>query len=129
VLAAIFGIGALVAGRRCSRITDRASRASPVRASPSAAARGGGAAGAVFALGLIEAGAVAILTILCQHGLRRRGVHRRLPQLQQLAAQRRSLLCRQRQRCPRRRGGDPDPGAPLLSIALNANVLAPCCCL
>jgi len=64
VLAAVFGIGALIAG--AALLTHNGSGIQGFAGAGFPAALGrvaGGAAGAVFALGLIEAGAVAILTI------------------------------------------------------------------
>ena len=125
-LAAVFGCGALIAGsalaghRRATIVSGSAAPLSGALRSVS-----GGAVGTVFALGLIEAGAVALLTISAERRLCDRRMHRCLELFQQLAA----------------RGAAPFyganlavamiaaviiliPGAPLLRIALNANVLA-----
>jgi Mn2+/Fe2+ NRAMP family transporter len=64
VLAAIFGIGALVAGSALLTSSGGGIQGFAGAGFPAALDHvAGGAAGAVFALGLIEAGAVAILTI------------------------------------------------------------------
>jgi Mn2+/Fe2+ NRAMP family transporter len=64
VLAAIFGIGALIAGAALLTHGGSGIQGFAGAGFPEALRRvAGGAAGAVFALGLIEAGAVAILTI------------------------------------------------------------------
>jgi Mn2+/Fe2+ NRAMP family transporter len=128
VLAAIFGIGALIAGaalrvgghRIYSGIQGFAGAGFPAALEHVA----GGAVGTVFALGLIEAGAVAILTISAStayaagecvgvsHSFnsspRNAGVFYAANAGIALLAAAVILI----------------PGAPLLSIALNANVLA-----
>ncbi len=73
VLAAVFGIGALVAGAALLGTGGSGIQGFAGAGFPDALADvAGGAAGTVFALGLVEAGAVAILTISREHGLRRR---------------------------------------------------------
>jgi Mn2+/Fe2+ NRAMP family transporter len=125
VLAAIFGIGALVAGAALLTHDGAGIQGFAGAGFPQALAHvAGGAAGTVFALGLIEAGAVAILTISAStayaagecigasHSFNSspRGAtvfHLANIGVALLAAI--VILI---------------PGAPLLSIALNANVLA-----
>src|SRR5579859_8021668 len=124
VLAAIFGVGALVAGAALlghgAGISGFAGAGYPQALAHIA----GGAAGAVFALGLIEAGAVAILTISAStayaagecvgvshsfnNSPRNATVFYAANVGISLLAGAVILI----------------PGAPLLSIALNANVLA-----
>jgi Mn2+/Fe2+ NRAMP family transporter len=124
VLASIFGIGALIAGAALlhggSGIQGFAGAGFPAALSKAA----GGAAGTLFALGLIEAGAVAILTISAStayaagecigvsHSFntspREAAVFHAANVGVALIAAAVILI----------------PGAPLLSIALNANVLA-----
>jgi Mn2+/Fe2+ NRAMP family transporter len=125
VLAAIFGIGALVAGAALlthggSGIDGFAGAGFPQALGHAA----GGAAGAVFALGLIEAGGVAILTISAStayaagecigvsHSFNSspRGAHFFYAANVAVALLAGAVIL--------------IPGAPLLSIALNANVLA-----
>jgi Mn2+/Fe2+ NRAMP family transporter len=120
VLAAIFGIGALVAG--AALLTHNGSGIQGFAGALRHVA--GGAAGAVFALGLIEAGAVAILTICASTAYAAGeciGVSHSFNSSPRNAAlfyaanigvalvAAAVILI---------------PGAPLLSIALNANVLA-----
>jgi len=125
-LAAIFGVGALIAG--AALLTHNGSGIqgfAPNAGFPEALTRvAGGAVGTVFALGLIEAGAVAILTISAStayaagecvgvsHSFnsspRNAGVFYAANAGIALLAAMVILI----------------PGAPLLSIALNANVLA-----
>ncbi len=125
VLAAIFGIGALIAGAALLSHGGSGIQGFAGAGFPEALKRvAGGGAGAVFALGLIEAGAVAILTISAStayaagecigvsHSFNTspRGVtvfHAANIGVALLAGM--VILI---------------PGAPLLSIALNANVLA-----
>jgi Mn2+/Fe2+ NRAMP family transporter len=124
-LAAVFGIGALVAG--AALLTHHGSGIQGFAGAgfPAALAHvAGGAAGAVFALGLIEAGAVAILTISASTAYAAGecvGVSHSFNSSPRSAAVFYAanigvallaavvILI---------------PGAPLLSIALNANVLA-----
>jgi len=125
VLAAIFGIGALVAGAALLTHNGSGIQGFAGAGFPEALKRvAGGAAGTVFALGLIEAGAVAILTISAStayaaaecigatHSFnsspRNAGVFHAANVGLALVAAVVILI----------------PGAPLLSIALNANVLA-----
>jgi Mn2+/Fe2+ NRAMP family transporter len=124
VLASIFGIGALVAGAAVAThgsVVEGFAGAGFPEALRHVA---GGGAGAVFALGLIEAGAVAILTISAStayaagecvgashsfnSSLRSAGIFHAANVGIALIAAAVILI----------------PGAPLLSIALNANVLA-----
>jgi Mn2+/Fe2+ NRAMP family transporter len=124
-LAAIFGIGALVAGAALLGHTGGGIQGFAGAGFPEALRRvAGGAAGTVFALGLIEAGAVAILTISAStayaagecigvsHSFntspRNAAVFYTANIGVALLAAVVILI----------------PGAPLLSIALNANVLA-----
>jgi Mn2+/Fe2+ NRAMP family transporter len=125
VLAAIFGIGALVAGAALLTHDGSGIQGFAGAGFPQALAHAaGGAAGTVFALGLIEAGAVAILTISAStayvagecvgvsHSFntspRNAAVFYAANIGVALLAAVVILI----------------PGAPLLSIALNANVLA-----
>jgi Mn2+/Fe2+ NRAMP family transporter len=125
VLAAIFGIGALVAGAALLAHNGSGIEGFAGAGFPEALKHvAGGAAGAVFALGLIEAGAVAILTISAStayaagecigvsHSFnsspRNAAVFYAANVGVALLAAVVILI----------------PGAPLLSIALNANVLA-----
>jgi Mn2+/Fe2+ NRAMP family transporter len=124
VIAAVFGIGALVAGaallHRGAGIQGFAGAGFPHALAKVA----GGAAGTVFALGLIEAGAVAILTISAStayaagecvgvsHSFNtspRKAIVFHLANIGVAIVAAAVILI---------------PGAPLLSIALNANVLA-----
>jgi Mn2+/Fe2+ NRAMP family transporter len=125
VLAAIFGVGALIAGAALLPHDGSGIQGFAGAGFPQALGRvAGGAAGTVFALGLIEAGAVAILTISASTAyaagecigvshsfntsLRSAAVfHAANVGIALIAAV--VILI---------------PGAPLLSIALNANVLA-----
>ncbi|HYM54341.1 MAG TPA: divalent metal cation transporter, partial [Solirubrobacteraceae bacterium] len=125
VLAAIFGIGALIAGAALLSHGGSGIQGFAGAGFPQALGRvAGGAAGTVFALGLIEAGAVAILTISAStayaagecigvsHSFnaspRNAAVFYAANVGVGLLAAAVILI----------------PGAPLLSIALNANVLA-----
>jgi Mn2+/Fe2+ NRAMP family transporter len=125
LLAAVFGIGALIAG--AALLTHHGSGIQGFAGGgfPEALRRvAGGAAGAVFALGLIEAGAVAILTICASTAYAagecagvsrsfntspRNGVVFYAANLGIALLAASVILI---------------PGAPLLSIVLNANVLA-----
>jgi Mn2+/Fe2+ NRAMP family transporter len=125
ILAAIFGIGALIAGAALLTHNGSGIQGFAGAGFPEALKRvAGGAAGAVFALGLIEAGGVAILTISAStayaagecigvsHSFnsspREAAVFYAANVGVALLAAVVILI----------------PGAPLLSIALNANVLA-----
>jgi Mn2+/Fe2+ NRAMP family transporter len=125
VLAAVFGIGALIAGAALLTHGGSGIQGFSGAGFPEALRRvAGGAAGTVFALGLIEAGAVAILTISAStayaagecvgaaHSFnsspRSAGIFYVANIAVALLAAVVILI----------------PGAPLLSIALNANVLA-----
>lgn len=125
VLAAIFGCAALVAGATLATHNGSSIRGLSGAGFPGAfRSASGGAVGTVFALGLIEAGAVAILTISAStayaaseclgishsfnNSLRRGAVFHGVNIGIALIAAGIILI----------------PGAPLLSIALNANVLA-----
>ena len=125
VLAAVFGIGALIAGAALFGHGSAGVLGLSGAGFPSALTRSSGAAvGAVFALGLIEAGAVAILTISASTGYAvgesigaprslnnsgRKGLVFRAASLGAALIAAAVILI---------------PGAPLLSIVLNANVLA-----
>jgi Mn2+/Fe2+ NRAMP family transporter len=125
VLAAIFGIGALIAGAALLSHGGSGIQGFAGAGFPQALRRvAGGAAGTVFALGLIEAGAVAILTISASTAY---------------AAGECVGVTHSFNTSPRNavffHGANIGvaliagaviliPGAPLLSIALNANVLA-----
>jgi Mn2+/Fe2+ NRAMP family transporter len=125
VLASIFGIGALIAGAALLTHGGAGIQGFAGAGFPEALRRvAGGAAGAVFALGLIEAGAVAILTICASTAYAAGeciGVSHSFNSSPRNAAlfyaanigvalvAAAVILI---------------PGAPLLSIALNANVLA-----
>jgi len=125
VLAALFGVGALIAGAALLTHNGSGIQGFTGAGFPAALSHvAGGAAGAVFALGLIEAGAVAILTISAStayaagecvgvsHSFnsspRNAAVFHTANVGVALLAAAVILI----------------PGAPLLSIALNANVLA-----
>src|ERR1039458_1266875 len=125
ILAAIFGVGALVAGAALLTRGGGGIQGFAGAGFPEALRRvAGGAAGTVFALGLVEAGAVAILTISAStayaaaecvgvaHSFNNSPRHARIFYIANvgvaLIAAAIILI----------------PGAPLLSIALNANVLA-----
>ncbi len=125
VLAAIFGIGALVAGAALLGHGGSGIQGFAGAGFPQAIERvAGGAAGAVFALGLVEAGAVAILTISastayaageCVGVSHSFNVSPRKAIVFYTANVGIALLAASVILIP---------GAPLLSIALNANVLA-----
>jgi len=125
VLAAIFGVGALVAGS--ALLTHGGSGIEGFAGAGFPAAIGhvaGGAAGTVFALGLIEAGAVAILTISASTAYAAAecvGVTHSFN-----SAPREALLFYAANLGVALIAAVVIliPGAPLLSIALNANVLA-----
>jgi Mn2+/Fe2+ NRAMP family transporter len=125
VLATVFGIGALIAGAALAGHGGPSVHGLAGAGFPGALAhQSGGAVGAVFALGLIEAGAVAILTISASTGYAvgecigaphslnnagRSGLVFRAAYVGAAVIAAMIILI---------------PGAPLLSIALNANVLA-----
>jgi Mn2+/Fe2+ NRAMP family transporter len=125
VLAAIFGIGALIAGSALLSHGGSGIEGFAGAGFPGALAHvSGGAAGAVFALGLIEAGAVAILTISastayaageCVGASHSFNTSPRNAAVFYAANVGVALLAAMVILIP---------GAPLLSIALNANVLA-----
>lgn len=125
VLAAVFGIGALVAGAALVTHNGSAIQGLAGAGFPAAlAAVSGGPAAAVFALGLIEAGAVAILTISASTGYAAAecaGATRSLNH-----SPRRAWLFYAANLAAALVAGAVIliPGAPLLAIALNANVLA-----
>ncbi|MFC4949299.1 NRAMP family divalent metal transporter [Pseudonocardia sp. GCM10023141] len=124
-LAAVFGVGALIAGAALATHGGATIQGLDGAGFPAAlAATAGSAVGAVFALGLIEAGAVAILTISAStayaagecigisHSFNsspRRSALFYLANIATAALAAAVILI---------------PGAPLLAIALNANVLA-----
>jgi Mn2+/Fe2+ NRAMP family transporter len=125
VLAAIFAIGALIAGAALLTHNGSGIQGFAGAGFPEALKHvAGGAAGAVFALGLIEAGAVAILTISAStayaaaecigvsHSFNRSPRNAAVFYAANVGA---ALLAAVVILIP---------GAPLLSIALNANVLA-----
>jgi Mn2+/Fe2+ NRAMP family transporter len=125
VLAAIFGIGALIAGSALLSHGGAGIEGFAGAGFPGALAHAsGGAAGVVFALGLIEAGAVAILTISastayaageCVGASHSFNTSPRNAAVFYAANVGVALLAAMVILIP---------GAPLLSIALNANVLA-----
>jgi Mn2+/Fe2+ NRAMP family transporter len=124
VLAAVFGCGAMVAGAALATHGGASIGLAGAGFPRALAHMAGGATGTVFALGLIEAGAVAVLTISASTGYavsecigaphsmnsspRGAAVFYGSNLLAALVAAAVILI----------------PGAPLLSIALNANVLA-----
>ncbi len=125
VLAAIFGVGALIAGAALLTHHGAGIQGFAGAGFPQALAHvAGGAAGTVFALGLIEAGAVAILTISAStayvagecigvsHSFNTSPRHAAVFYAANIGV---ALLAAVVILIP---------GAPLLSIALNANVLA-----
>lgn len=125
VLAAVFGIGAMVAGAVLAGHGGASIQGLAGAGFPAALARvSGHAAGTVFALGLIEAGAVAILTISASTGYAA-AESVGAPNSMNYTARGAAIFY----------GATVGasviaaaiiliPGAPLLSIALNANVLA-----
>jgi Mn2+/Fe2+ NRAMP family transporter len=125
VLAAVFGLGALIAGAALMTHAGSGIQGFAGAGFPRALERvGGGAAGTVFALGLIEAGAVAILTISastayaageCVGVSHSFNTSPRTATLFHAANIGIALIAAVVILIP---------GAPLLSIALNANVLA-----
>jgi Mn2+/Fe2+ NRAMP family transporter len=125
ILAAIFGVGALLAGAALLTHGGAGIQGFAGAGFPQALSHvAGGAAGAVFALGLIEAGAVAILTICAStayaagecvgvsHSFNSSPRNATLFYAANIGV---ALVAA---------GVIVIPGAPLLSIALNANVLA-----
>jgi Mn2+/Fe2+ NRAMP family transporter len=125
VAAAVFGVGALVAGAAIGAHLGGGIQGFAGAGFPDALRRvAGGGAGSVFALGLIEAGAVAILTISAStayaaaecvgvsHSFNNSPRNSGLFYAANVAI---ALIAA---------GVILIPGAPLLSIALNANVLA-----
>jgi Mn2+/Fe2+ NRAMP family transporter len=125
VLAGVFGIGALIAGAALVTHSGAGIQGFAGAGFPQALGHvAGGAAGTVFALGLIEAGAVAILTISAStayaaaecvgvsHSFNSSPQEARLFYAANVAL---ALVAA---------GVILIPGAPLLKIALNANVLA-----
>jgi Mn2+/Fe2+ NRAMP family transporter len=125
VLAAIFGIGAMIAGAALARHGGSSIQGLAGAGFPRALSNvAGHAAGTVFALGLIEAGAVAILTISASTGYAA-AESVAAPNSMNYSARSATIFY----------GANVGaaviaatiiliPGAPLLSIALNANVLA-----
>ena len=125
VLAAAFGIGAMIAGAALAGHGGASIQGLGGAGFPAALARvSGHAAGTVFALGLIEAGAVAILTISASTGYAA-AESVGAPHSMNYTARGAAIFY----------GANVGaaviaaaiiliPGAPLLSIALNANVLA-----
>ncbi len=124
-LAALFGCGALIAGAALAGVGGTSIQGLAGAGFPAALrATAGGAVGTVFALGLIEAGAVAILTISASTGYAASECIGRASSFNN--SPRRAMLFY---------GANVAvalvaaaviliPGAPLLSIVLNANVLA-----
>lgn len=125
VVAAIFGCGALIAGAALTGGDDSTIQGLAGAGFPAAlTARAGAEAGTVFALGLIEAGVVAVLTISAStayaigecvgvaHSFNSAPRRAKLFYAVNVAS---ALLAA---------GIILIPGAPLLAIALNANVLA-----
>ena len=126
-LAAVFGCGALIAGAALAGHGGASIQGLAGAGFPAAlrTVSGSTRSATVFALGLIEAGAVAVLTISASTGYAAGECIGRHAQLQQLAAH--------GARCSTAPTSASAliaaaviliPGAPLLSIALNANVLA-----
>jgi Mn2+/Fe2+ NRAMP family transporter len=120
VLAALFGCGALIAGAALAGTHVPGLAEFP----PALAHTSGGAVGTLFALGLIEAGAVALLTISASTGYAV-GESLGVPHSLNNSARAAALFYAANV------GGALVaaliiliPGVPLLSIALNANVLA-----
>jgi Mn2+/Fe2+ NRAMP family transporter len=125
VLAAAFGIGAMIAGAALARHGGAGIQGLAGAGFPAALARvSGHAVGTLFALGLIEAGAVAILTISASTGYAA-AESLGAPHSMNYSARGAAIFY----------GANVGaatiaaaiiliPGAPLLSIALNANVLA-----
>lgn len=125
ILAAIFGIGAMIAGAALARHGGTSIQGLAGAGFPAALSRiSGHLTGSVFALGLIEAGAVAILTISASTGYAA-AESVGAPHSMNLTARSAAIFY----------GANVGaaviaatiiliPGAPLLSIALNANILA-----
>jgi Mn2+/Fe2+ NRAMP family transporter len=125
ILAAIFGIGAMIAGAALARHGGAGIQGLGGAGFPSALAGvSGHAVGTIFALGLIEAGAVAVLTISASTGYAA-AESVGAPHSMNYSARGAAVFY----------GANVGaaaiaaaiiliPGAPLLSIALNANVLA-----
>jgi Mn2+/Fe2+ NRAMP family transporter len=125
VLAAAFGIGAMIAGAALARHGGGSIEGLAGAGFPAALARvSGHTVGTLFALGMIEAGAVAVLTISASTGYAA-AESVGAPHSMNYSARRAAIFY----------GANVGaaaiaaatiliPGAPLLSIALNANVLA-----
>jgi Mn2+/Fe2+ NRAMP family transporter len=125
VLAAIFGIGAMVAGAALARHGGQSIQGLAGAGFPAALSRvAGNGAGTIFALGLIEAGAVAILTISASTGYAA-AESLGAPHSMNYSARGATIFYGANVGAAAIAAGIIlIPGAPLLSIALNANVLA-----
>jgi Mn2+/Fe2+ NRAMP family transporter len=125
ILAAVFGCGALIAGAALATHGGASIQGLTGAGFPSALSQvSGHAVGAVFALGLIEAGAVAVLTISASTGYAV-GECLGVPHSLNSSARGAALFYGANLGAAAIAGAIIlIPGAPLLSIALNANVLA-----
>ncbi len=125
VLAAVFGIGAMIAGAALARHGGASIQGLAGAGFPAALSRvAGHAVGAVFALGLIEAGAVAILTISASTGYAAAECLG-APHSMNYSARGAAIFYTANVGAAAIAAATIlIPGAPLLSIALNANVLA-----
>jgi Mn2+/Fe2+ NRAMP family transporter len=125
VLAAVFGIGAMVAGAALARHGGQSIQGLAGAGFPGALSRvAGHGVGTIFALGLIEAGAVAILTISASTGYAA-AESLGAPHSMNYSARGAAIFYGANVGAAAIAAGIIlIPGAPLLSIALNANVLA-----
>ena len=125
VLAAVFGIGAMIAGAALARHGGASIQGLAGAGFPAALAHvAGKAVGVLFALGLIEAGAVAVLTISASTGYAV-GECIGAPHSMNASARSAAVFYGATVGAAAIAAGIIlIPGAPLLKIALNANVLA-----
>ena len=125
VLAAAFGLGAMIAGAALARHGGAGIQGLAGAGFPAALARvAGHASGIVFALGLIEAGAVAVLTISASTGYAA-AESVGAPHSMNYSARSAAIFYSANVGAAAIAAAIIlIPGAPLLSIALNANVLA-----
>jgi len=121
VLGAVFGCGALIVGAALTSHSAGFSVDGLPRALRSAS---GGLVGTLFALGLIEAGAVAILTISASSGYAVSEAIGRSSSFNSSPGSARTFYAANVVVAAIAAGVILIPGAPLVSIALNANVLA-----
>jgi Mn2+/Fe2+ NRAMP family transporter len=125
ILAALFGLGAMIAGAALVGHGGASFQGLAGAGFPAALARvSGGAVGPLFALGLIEAGAVAVLTISASTGYAVGECIGRASSFNNSAAGAAVFYGANVAVAALAAGIILIPGAPLLRIALNANVLA-----